>query len=157
MAKGGGQVRSPGRGVRVLGRLRLRAELGSLPAVMELVQAAAGRAGLSEREAREILLAAEEAAANIIHHAFPQGSGELELTCRLSAPGVLEVEFSDRGRPFDPLAQEEPELAPDLAGRRIGGLGVPLIKRNADQVAYRRQGGRNVLTLGKGKGRRGRR
>jgi serine/threonine-protein kinase RsbW len=152
MSKGGPQPRGPGREVTKLGRLSLPAELGSLPAVMELVQAAAQRAGLGEWETREVLLAAEEAAVNIIRHAYPQGAGELRLTCRQPAPGLLELEFSDRGLPFDPLAQAEPELSAGLAERRIGGLGVRLIKRSVDQLGYQRRGGRNVLTLRKGKG-----
>jgi sigma-B regulation protein RsbU (phosphoserine phosphatase) len=154
MANGDGEAQAPGRGVKVLGRLSLPAELASLPAIMELVMASAGRAGLGEREARRFLLAVEEAAVNIINHAYPAGRGELELICRLPAPGVLELELSDRGLPFDPLAHEGPEPAPGLAERRVGGLGVVLIKRNSDQVDYRRQGGRNVLTLRKEKGER---
>ncbi|RJX33363.1 MAG: ATP-binding protein [Desulfarculus sp.] len=154
MAKGGARAQGPGRGQKALGRLSLPAQLGSLPAVMELVQAAADRAGLGEREAREVLLAAEEAAVNIISHAYPQSKGELRLTCRLPAPGLLELVFSDQGLPFNPLAHAEPEPAAGLAGRRIGGLGLRLIKRSVDLAVYCRQGGRNVLTLRKEKGKR---
>jgi serine/threonine-protein kinase RsbW len=131
-------------------RLNLAAELLNLPVIKELVESAAKRAGLDARQSSQILLAAEEAAVNIIRHAYPLGPGELHLVCRVPTPGILELEFSDQGLPFDPLQQKGPNLTAGLVDRPVGGLGVPLIKANADQASYRREAGRNVLILRKG-------
>jgi len=59
------------------------------------------------------------------------------------------VEVSDNGKPFNPLDHPEPDLNQPLEERPIGGLGIHLIRKFVDQLAYRRDAGRNILTLRK--------
>ena len=63
--------------------------------------------------------------------------------------GVVMAEISDDGRAFDPLQVPPPDLDADLELRPIGGLGVHFMKTLMDEVAYRREGGRNILTMRK--------
>ena len=51
--------------------------------------------------------------------------------------------------PFDPTARDEVDIAADLASRKIGGLGIHLIRRIMDEVHYERRRGRNILTITK--------
>ena len=59
----------------------------------------------------------------------------------------LAMEFRDDGRPFDPLSQPTPDLYADIADRPIGGLGVHLIRELAEEVAYARDDGQNILRI----------
>ncbi len=59
------------------------------------------------------------------------------------------AEISDDGVAFDPLKVPPPDLTADLESRPIGGLGVHFVKTLMDEVAYRREGDRNVLTMRK--------
>ncbi len=94
-------------------------------------------------------LALDEAMSNTIAYGWPDGGDhEIELTLNVGA-GVVSVELSDDGRPFDPLKVPLPDLEADLESRPIGGLGVHFIKTLMDEVAYRREGGRNILTMRK--------
>ena len=63
--------------------------------------------------------------------------------------GVVTAEVSDDGRAFDPLKVPPPDLESDLQSRPVGGLGVHFIKTLMDEVSYRREGGRNILTMHK--------
>ena len=60
--------------------------------------------------------------------------------------GVL-LEYSDRGRPFDPLTAPEPDLEAPLQERGIGGLGVHLVRQIMRDVDYRRADGWNRIVM----------
>jgi len=53
---------------------------------------------------------------------------------------------ADEAVPFDPSSLPEPELEGDLEERRIGGLGVFLIRQVMDEVSYRHEDGKNILS-----------
>ena len=59
------------------------------------------------------------------------------------------TELSDDARPFDPLNAPPPDLNSAIEDRRIGGLGVHLVKTLMDDVGYAYRDGRNHITLRK--------
>jgi serine phosphatase RsbU (regulator of sigma subunit) len=92
-------------------------------------------------------LALEEALANVIMYAYPKGeNGEVSLAIELK-DGVVCSEISDRGMPFNPLHQQEANLDVALEERKIGGLGIHLIKEIMDSVGYEYKEGKNILKL----------
>jgi anti-sigma regulatory factor (Ser/Thr protein kinase) len=54
---------------------------------------------------------------------------------------------TDDGRPFDPRDAPAPDLEASLDTRRVGGLGMHLVRSCMDAIEYRREGDLNVLTL----------
>jgi serine/threonine-protein kinase RsbW len=104
------------------------------------------RAGLDEAQVKRIALVLEEATVNIIHHAYGGEGGKLELCCTMVQGGV-EIRLVDEGPPFNPLEAPGVEVVTDIASQRIGGMGIPLIRGLTDVLRYRRERGRNVLTL----------
>lgn len=94
-------------------------------------------------------LALDEAMTNTINYGWPEG-GEHEIALTLSVSGgTVLAEVADDGRAFDPLEVPPPDLDSDLESRPIGGLGVHFMKTLMDDVTYRREGGRNILTMRK--------
>ena len=128
----------------VLERKRFDAELGRLDEVLEFVGSAAERLEDAERRS-DLLVAAEEAFANIAKHAYEDG-GEVEVCAETGPNGVL-ITFRDEGKPFDPRSVPPPDLDIAPEDRAVGGLGVHLMMNLVDEVRYRREEGRNVLTL----------
>ena len=57
--------------------------------------------------------------------------------------------MSDDGKPFDPLAQRDPDTTLSAAERNVGGLGILIVKKTMSPVTYRRRNGKNILTIGK--------
>ncbi len=105
-------------------------------------------AGFTEKRVQEIELAVEEALVNIINYAYPEREdGDVEVTCGLDGEGRYIVEIRDSGVPFDVEAQSDPDLGSNIAERKIGGLGIFLIRKMADEMQYKREGEENVLTL----------
>ena len=68
--------------------------------------------------------------------------------CLTSEEGAITIEVVDDGKPFDPLNDApQPDLASDLEDRRVGGLGLHLVRTTMDDMSYRRDQGKNHLTL----------
>ena len=92
-------------------------------------------------------LALEEALANVIMYAYPEGTqGEVTLSAKVS-DNVIRMEIKDKGVPFNPLQQQEADLDVSLEERQIGGLGIHLIKEIMNEVNYVYKDGKNVLTM----------
>ena len=128
-------------------KIRLPARSESLEEFLEFVSGLAEERGLSERKIKEIELAIEEALVNIIHYAYPESAGEVEIHYRKNDDTNFILEILDNGVPFDPLSLSEPDLTGDVSDRKVGGLGVFFIREMTDKVRYRRNGETNALTL----------
>jgi len=112
------------------------AKYQNLDEIRGFVTKAASLAGFSEKEIYAIQLAADEASANIIEHAYREDeNGSIEVDCSWDGE-ELKVVLRDRGRAFNPAAVPEPNLVGGLSKRKIGGLGMYLMRRLMDEVVY---------------------
>lgn len=96
----------------------------------------------------QIDLAVEEIFVNIAHYAYSGKGGEAEVSCILS-DGVITISFTDKGKPFNPLEKEDPDITLSAEERKIGGLGIFLTKKFMDKVWYVYEDGRNKLSFSK--------
>lgn len=127
--------------------LEIEAALGELRAVGLWLSDASRAAGLAYEVAFGLDVAVHEAVENVVRHAWDDAaSRRVALRFRSDGQGV-EVEIADNGRPFDPLSHAEPPLPGRLEEVLIGGRGIPLIRYFTAEVRYRRESGRNRLTL----------
>ncbi len=95
-------------------------------------------------------LVVEEIFVNIADYAYAPGEGTVTIRVeRSDSPAVVTVSFLDRGVAFDPLAKEQPDVSALAEDRQIGGLGIYLTRRLADEVRYERRDGQNILTIRK--------
>ena len=121
----------------------------SHPRYLSVVRAAVGElgavSGLRPEECRGVILAVDEALANIIRHAY-RGSfdREIEICCRALADR-LDFTLVDRGEPPDPA-----RLAPHpLDEDALCGRGTHIIRSIMDEVRYEQAPGANRLRLSK--------
>lgn len=127
-------------------RLRLPARLPSLPRFREFVVRAAVAAGAGPEVLPKVEFVLDELLVNHVLHAYGSGEGESEVACFCRAPGAFCLEVIDEAAPFDPLARASPDLTLAPGDRPIGGLGIQLVRSLADEMSYRREEGRNVVT-----------
>ena len=108
----------------------------------------ARQVGFSDKEIYSIQLAADEASTNIIEHAYAGvEDGKIEIDCNIF-DGGLKIVMRDQGKPFDPSSVPEPNVKADLSERKIGGLGMYLMRKLMDEVSYESSAERgNVLTM----------
>ncbi|MBN2125466.1 MAG: ATP-binding protein [Deltaproteobacteria bacterium] len=128
--------------------LTLPAKLENLERFMDLVSAFASEMGFSGKRVQEVQLAVEEALVNVINYAYPEGTpDDVEVRCSADEEGRGIIEIRDRGIPFDGTSLSDPELDAPISERKVGGMGVYLIRKMANEVRYRREGDANILTL----------
>ena len=96
----------------------------------------------------QITVSVEELFVNIAHYAYPGGQGDMQLAI-WDTDGVVSIRFSDHGIPFDPLAKADPDVTLSAEQRRIGGLGIYMVKKSMDSVHYVWEDGQNILTIAK--------
>lgn len=134
--------------------IQFAAKFEYLDEIREFVGDIARKGGFDEKAVYNIQLATDEAASNIIEHAY-EGitNGVLELSCGMRG-NVLTVVLVDHGEAFDPSEIPIPDLKADLSDRKIGGLGIFLMRKLMDEVHYESHPKKNsnILTMIKRKG-----
>lgn len=127
--------------------LKLPAKLENLHAAMEFLKNFFINSSIDSGAAMQVELAVEEALVNIVSYAYTDSSGDMELSCDISPDRKLTCIISDSGTAFDSLQKEEPDLSIPVEERAIGGLGIFLVKKMMDDVQYKRENNKNILTL----------
>jgi anti-sigma regulatory factor (Ser/Thr protein kinase) len=75
---------------------------------------------------------------------------EHSIEVRLDLSGsVLTLQICDDGREFDPTRMPEPNLDVPLEERKIGGLGIHLVRNYMNSMEYKRENGKNIITVTK--------
>ena len=92
-------------------------------------------------------LVIEEMGTNLIKYGYDDTAVH-EIMLRLEIrPGTLLVVIEDDGHEFNPLNAKEPDVNLPAEERALGGLGIHLVRKMAEQVSYERRDERNRLTV----------
>jgi len=145
-----GRARAQARGKPSL-VISVPSENSFLGIVRDVAKRMAEIAGFDEATAGKVALAVDEAAANVIEHAY-RVRPDREVEVRIEDRGPdLEVEVVDHGARFDPNALPHFELERYVNERRKGGLGIHLMGKIMDSVTFRRSAHKNICSLVKHK------
>jgi anti-sigma regulatory factor (Ser/Thr protein kinase) len=130
--------------------LDVKPEVGEVTRLIAWIGSCCAAEGLADDLTFRLTLALEEAAVNVITHAFKVLPPPHSIAVRLDITARLVIaEITDNGRPFDPTGAPDPDLSLPLEERHPGGLGIHLIRSMMDRVNYRRSDGNNILRLEK--------
>ena len=98
----------------------------------------------------QIDIAVEEIFVNIANYAYNPELGDATIRVEVSnEPLAVAITFLDHGKPYDPLAKEDPNVTLSAEERDIGGLGIFLTKKSMDNIRYEYKDGQNILTIEK--------
>jgi anti-sigma regulatory factor (Ser/Thr protein kinase) len=95
----------------------------------------------------DVTLALEEIFANIVHYAYEDNEEHLVKIHIKIRDNVLALEIKDDGKPFNPLEIPVTNTEAPLEERKIGGLGIHLVRNLIDELEYKQVKGKNVLTM----------
>ena len=97
----------------------------------------------------ELNLAVEELFTNIVFYAYDdKNEHTIELMFENPEPGCIRISVTDDGKAFNPLEKSvNDNLSKPLEERKIGGLGIHLVKKMVSHLEYQRKDGKNVLLL----------
>ena len=127
--------------------LSIEAKIENLDAVLEFVGAESEDADCPMKTRTQIAIVVEEIFVNIAHYAYGSETGGAVI--RISVEDEIFIEFEDKGKPYNPLERDDPDITLAAEEREIGGLGVFMVKKMMDAVEYRREDDKNILTIKK--------
>ena len=120
-----------------------------VPRLNAFVEEVCQTVGFDSNDTLLITVAVEEAVVNVMKYAYPQGkSGDVTIE---AASNDVRLKFTiiDSGKPFDPTVQAAVDTSLSAMERKIGGLGIHIMRQNMDSINYERIDNLNVLTLRK--------
>lgn len=129
-------------------RLSVKSTTDNLARIRTFVKKQASAAGFNADEANKIVLAVDEACTNIIKHAYKYSEfGKINININFNKVR-LRISITDEGSHFNSSSVPEPDLKKYYEERRVGGLGMYLMKRLMDEVIYSQfNSKRNKVTL----------
>lgn len=125
--------------------LCLPAELASLEKFRVFVNERAVEHGVAASLIPRIELVLEELFTNLAHHAYKESAGKVEVAC-FARTNAFCMRVTDWGSAFNPLERPPPDLTAGIEDRPIGGLGIHLVRNSADDLDYRRENDKNIVT-----------
>lgn len=98
----------------------------------------------------QIDVAIDELFGNIAHYAYNPEVGPATIRVEVvQDPMAVVLTFIDHGIPYDPLAKEDPDIKLSAEERKIGGLGIYMVKKSMDEITYEYKAGQNILRIKK--------
>jgi CheY-like chemotaxis protein/anti-sigma regulatory factor (Ser/Thr protein kinase) len=127
----------------IISDITLPAITASLPAFKDALEFVCAKYGLSVELRADLQVVLDDVCSNVLKHAYPPDQpGVLRFSLRYLPgdavkPAALEINFTDQGRPFNPLAQALPDITLSVEDRPLGGLGIHLMRQLTDVQSYR--------------------
>jgi anti-sigma regulatory factor (Ser/Thr protein kinase) len=106
--------------------------------------------GADSKDVYRMILITEEIVVNVASYAYEDSGGAVKISFDNDTEALQwRIVFEDQGRPFNPLEMESPDLNVPVRERKIGGLGIMLTKKIADEINYEYRDGKNILRVRK--------
>ena len=134
--KGGGET---------MRKIHVTPALESIPTVSAFFEEALSAQGASVKAVAQVNIAVDEMFSNIARYS---GATAATVGCEINGNRAV-LRFADNGRPYDPTEQADPDTTLSAEERNVGGLGIFMVKKTMDRVAYEYKDGFNILTLEK--------
>lgn len=131
-------------------KLHVDATMENLDAVIGFVEEQLQEAACPGKVCGQICVSVEEIYVNIVNYAYGGRVGPCAITTSIEPylqGGKICLTIEDQGIPFNPLEREDPNITLSAEERKIGGLGIYMVKKSMDEVSYAYVDGYNTITL----------
>lgn len=126
------------------------ATLDDIPKVIEFVETELEKLDFPMKSTMQMSVAIDELMSNIVRYAYPNRNGYVNVKLIAKEdPNRVYIRFEDEGIPYNPLKNEDPDTTLSAEDRQIGGLGIFIVKKTMDDVKYKYENGKNILTIKK--------
>lgn len=130
------------------GKLSIGANIKNLGKVIEFCKSDMKKYYISEDIQFKAVMIAEEIFSNISQYAYKKPNfGKIQIQTEIRNDRYF-ITFIDKGIEYNLLDKQGPNIDLDFSQKEIGGLGIHLIKKLADDITYTRQNNYNILKIG---------
>jgi serine phosphatase RsbU (regulator of sigma subunit)/anti-sigma regulatory factor (Ser/Thr protein kinase)/tetratricopeptide (TPR) repeat protein len=127
-------------------QLKVPAKIDYLGELRDFVTKVGHRHGYSERVINAFKLSIDEAATNIIKHAYRDWDGDITIRA-IVKKNSMTIVLIDQGKYFDPRQVSDPDLQRYVEIGKKGGLGIFIMRRLLDEIDYRKTEEGNELWM----------
>lgn len=132
-----------------MNKITIENKIENLAKVAEFAEKFGEENDLDFKTVFEINLILDELVTNVISYAYDDEAIHLIDIILEKNGDVLNFQIIDEGKEFNPLQREEVDFDKALNDRKIGGLGLHIVKQKTDSVKYERKNDKNILYLTK--------
>lgn len=130
--------------------LTVSATIENIPVVTKFVDEQLEKMNCSLKAQMQIDIAIDELFGNIAHYAYRPDVGPATVRVEVvEEPISVIITFIDKGIPYDPLKNKDPDTLLSAEEREIGGLGIYMVKKSMDELTYEYKEGQNILKIKK--------
>lgn len=126
-------------------KINVTPQLESIDAIIAFLEECLAEQDAPMKVALQINIAVDEIFSNIARYS---GATSVSVGCE-AKKNCVALRFADNGRPYDPTEKADPDITLSAEERDIGGLGIFMVKKTMDEVAYEHTDGFNILTIQK--------
>ena len=131
-----------------MSELLIKADTANLSDVIGFIDGILEENDCHMKAQMQIDIAVEEMFVNVAHYAYTPDEGDVLITCNVEN-GSAAITLTDSGTPYDPLKKPDPDITLSAEERQVGGLGIFMVKKSMDSVAYEYKDGKNIFTMTK--------
>lgn len=125
----------------------LPAKVEYLQQVVDFVSDIARQQGINSDKITNMQVVVEEIFVNICRYSYEDNNLGIQMRCWADDNNFFNIEMIDWGQPFNILNSENPDITMDIESRKIGGLGIWIVKNLTDKIKYSRIDDKNVLEV----------
>ena len=126
--------------------IKIEAQCDKLNTLQDILREDLEKMGCPMDRQMTLEICVEEVFVNIASYAYGEETGEAFILEEIR-PNDIMLCFKDRGIPYNPLEKEDPDTTLSVEERKIGGLGVYMVKTMMDSVSYEYRDNCNCLTM----------
>ena len=130
--------------------LKLPATVDNISAVTNFVEHELIERNCPKSAKAQINIAIDEIFGNIAQYAYNPENGDATVRVEVTDdPIEVILTFMDKGKPYNPLEKADPDVTLNAKERKVGGLGIFIVKKSMDEIDYHYEDGKNVLRIRK--------
>ncbi len=129
--------------------LKVKSSTGNLVHIRDFIQSACKLYNVDHTIVQNIILAVDEACTNIIKHAYNNDEEQHFIISLSFKNHECIITLIDNGKSYNPEKIPQPDMPTYFKQRKVGGLGLHLMKRLMDFVEYHHEKGVNRLVMKK--------
>ena len=128
--------------------LTIEAAVENIEVVTDFISAELENMDCPIKAQTQICIAIDELFGNIARYAYSPDVGKATVRFDVEQePLSVIITFIDNGKPFNPLQKDDPDITLPASERRIGGLGIFMVKKSMDYMYYEYKDGKNHISI----------
>lgn len=133
---------------RMEDEIKLRATIENIQKVIDYVSEKLDQNNATNQAKMQVCIAIDEIMSNIANYGYEGREGDVSV-CVDIQNDIIRLRFTDSGIRYDPLAKDDPDVTLSAEERKIGGLGIYMVKKTMDSVDYKYVDNKNILSISK--------